>query len=393
VDTFKTACHKNTVRVGTEKIALGRMRSNGARYDADPSLLNCPSGIIDLRLGSRFDHNPEFYLTYMANVDPVEGPTPYYDKFMKDIFLGDKDLIEYYKCLKGYSLTGETKEHKFIVLYGDGGNGKSTDLKLEKDMLGTSDYAPDNYGKKYFQTNRADSLLAKNGLSDDKGNDIAVLHKCRFCSVSELGEQKIKGERLKALASGDELQIRLNYQEFYNSTLQVKIWIQTNFKPNIRGDDEAIWRRAILIPFKANFRDNPDKDLSAKLRSEAPAVLAERIRYAKQWYKMGLPDMPSSLTAELDTWRSGADPILQFTQDCIVKTGHGDVLNSEIHAAYVVWCRQSGIEPLPMQKVSERMLALGFEKGQFYRKGMNLQRGFKNIALVAKAIEYDADEI
>ena len=44
--------------------------------------------------------------------------------FLRDVVCGDVALIAFLQRWCGYSLTGDTREQKFVFIYGDGGNGK-----------------------------------------------------------------------------------------------------------------------------------------------------------------------------------------------------------------------------------------------------------------------------
>ena len=57
--------------------------------------------------------------------------------FLREVFKGDEDLIEYVRRFIGYCLTGSTQEQVFLFLYGEGSNGKSVFIKIVTSLLGT----------------------------------------------------------------------------------------------------------------------------------------------------------------------------------------------------------------------------------------------------------------
>ena len=78
--------------------------------------------------------------------------------------------------------------------------------------------------------------------------------------------------------------------DFFEFKQTQKHIVLGNYKPRLRGDDPAMSRRMLLLPFGATFSGpRADKSLSEKLRREYPGVLvAALIRAAGRWYKDGL---------------------------------------------------------------------------------------------------------
>src|SRR5262249_1649898 len=100
-----------------------------AQLDADPWLLNCTTGTLDVRTGHLRPHRREDLLTKLAAVpfDP-DAPCPQWLRFLDRIMDGNKDLINYLQRVIGYSLTGNVREQCLFFFYGRGANGKSTFL-------------------------------------------------------------------------------------------------------------------------------------------------------------------------------------------------------------------------------------------------------------------------
>jgi len=93
--------------------------------------------------------------------------------------------------------------------------------------------------------------------------------------------------RSEALSGGDALVGRLLYHDQFTFNPTHKIWLSTTYKPDIRGQDEAIWNRLKLIPFEVRFVGKKrDKRLLDKLLRELPGVLAWGVRGAIAWWNM-----------------------------------------------------------------------------------------------------------
>src|SRR3990167_1056257 len=242
-------------------------------FDADPWLLNCTNGALDLRTCDPHPHNPADMITRIAGTlyDP-DATCPLWLEYLDRIFAGNAALIGYLRRAVGYSLTRETGEQCLFFCYGTGANGKSTFLETIRALLG--DYA---------QTAEFTTFLAKQ--SENVRNDIARMAGTRFIAAIEAGEGKRLAETLvKQLTGGDTVTARYLYQDYFEYRPAFKMWLAANHKPTIRGTDNAIWRRIRLVPFTVTIPEaERDSKLSSKLRGELPGILAWAIRGCLEW--------------------------------------------------------------------------------------------------------------
>jgi putative DNA primase/helicase len=76
-------------------------------FDADPWLLNCRNGTVDLRTGTRRPHRREDLITKLCPVvhDP-DATCPQWEQFVRRIMDGNKAMARFLRRLCGYLLTG-----------------------------------------------------------------------------------------------------------------------------------------------------------------------------------------------------------------------------------------------------------------------------------------------
>lgn len=170
------------------------------RFDTDPWLLNVRNGTLDLRTGTLHEHRHEDFISRIAPVDfdpPAKCST--WDEGVLRIMGGDEAKVRYLHRVFGSCLTGITRDQVFFLLYGRGGNGKSTIIETVRAILG--DYAG---------TVRTDALFERGGSGPSE--DVARLDGLRMVTAIESGEGRRLHEALvKSLTGGDRLSARFAY--------------------------------------------------------------------------------------------------------------------------------------------------------------------------------------
>ena len=98
-------------------------------WDANPFLLGTPDGTVDLRTGKLSDPNQHDYITKQTAIAPAgTAACPIWKAFLASCTNNDLCLIRFLQQWAGYMLTGDTREHALLFIFGPGGNGKSVFL-------------------------------------------------------------------------------------------------------------------------------------------------------------------------------------------------------------------------------------------------------------------------
>jgi len=337
-------------------------------FDADPMLFNCANGTIDLRTGSLRPHRREDMLTKLSPVAyDVEAQPGRWLAFLDRVFAGDQQLIKFIQKAVGYSLAGDTSEQCLFICHGVGANGKSVLLKTIGVL--TADYG---------QQVRTETLMIRPYAT--VSNDIAILRGARFISATETDDgQKLAESTVKQLTGGDAVRARFLFQESFQFTPQFKIWLAANHKPEIRGNDHAIWRRIRLVPFNViipKAEQNPHF-FESELEEELPGILAWAVEGCLRWQREGLGE-PEAVTKATADYREEQDAIAGFLSEKCVVGEHYQVTAKEIYYAYKTWCISNGEEALSAKWLGLQLRARGFlpdqdRKNRFYR-GIGLIR-------------------
>lgn len=318
--------------------------------DADPWLLCCTNGTVDLRTGVLKPHDRADKITKRCpvNFEP-NAPAPRFERFVEEI-LPAADVRAFVQRYLGYSLTGSTREHCFVIALGPGGNGKSVLSEAVRHVLG--DYSSDT---------PSDTIMSsKNSRGTE--NDIARLRGSRFVTAKEIEQGKRLDEaRVKQLVGGDTVTARFLFHEFFEFVPSFKLWVYANHRPQIRGTDEGIWRRIALVNFDQCIpADKRDVRLPEKLRDESSGILAWLVRGCLEWQRSGLQP-PSAVRAATEQYRAESNDVARFVDECCVIADFASVKVGTLFDAYRKWLDEQGGNPLPLAKnvFSERLTALG----------------------------------
>lgn len=303
-------------------LAASEVNCDANDFDKDPFLFNCHNGILDLRTGKLTPHFQAAMLTKMASThyDP-QATCPKWNAFLLRIMDGKKHMVDFLQRAVGYSLTSSLAEQAMFFLYGGGANGKSTFIKTVLDMMGEyADQAPSNF------------------LTNPGRFDTARLVGTRFCATVEVTEGKNLAEAIvKMMTGGDRIVAEEKNKDPFATDNTFKIWLAANHKPNVRNNDEAIWRRIKLIPFTVTIPEQEQNhNLLDELRDEFPGILNWAVQGCLEWQKNGIqyPDEVRRATAE---YRADSDVIGQFINDCCIQGPDASAPLKDIFAAYLVW--------------------------------------------------------
>lgn len=347
--------------------SMPQLVTRTADYDADPMLFNCLSGTVDLRDGSIRPHSKADYMTQMGNapIDSEDSDCPQWKQFLLDIMRGDMQMVDYLQRLFGYTLTGDTSEQCFVMMYGNGANGKSTCINVLQYIMG--DYAKTADFNTFLDLNRGAAPR----------NDLAAMVGKRFVVASEGTEGKSLDESvLKQFCGSDTVTARQLHKEFFEFRPVAKIMLATNHKPVVKGTDEGIWRRMRLIPFLACFTAvNCDPRMEAKLKTEAPAILRWMVQGSQLWKTYGL-GMPEAIRDATSQYRSSMDVFQTFLDERCTTERTARVNSQELYENYTNWCGTAGIRiPMKQAGFNQRLEERGFIRQK--SGGRNLWTGLK----------------
>jgi len=345
------------------ELAKPEIPASPEELDADPWLLNCESGTIDLRTEELREHRREDLITKMAPVEYYPAAAaPTWEAFLERVLPGEK-LRRFVQQAAGYSATGSTSEQCMFIHHGPGANGKSTYQETISAALG--DYA---------MPTPTETLLVKR--PGGVPNDVARLKGARYVTASETEEGRRLAESLvKDLTGQDTISARFMWAEWFDFKPTHALHLSTNHKPEIRGTDAAIWRRIRLIPWAVTIPPaEQDRKLPEKLRDELPGILAWIVRGCSAWQREGL-EAPEEVRQATRAYRAEMDVLAAFLADCCLRDEDETAFAGELWGAWKRWCEETGEQIGTQKRFGGRLAERGFLNHRDGRTGRKVWSG------------------
>lgn len=296
-------------------------------------------------------HDRDHHCTTQIPVPYVpQADCPRFRQFLSEIFSGDTDATEKAQAILemiGYSLCSHARFEKFIILVGRGANGKSVILEIIRLLVGyenASAVQPSQFSNRF---QRAHLYLKLVNL------------------VTEVAEgAEISDAELKAIVSGESMTAEHKHQPPFDFAPYCTLWLGTNHMPHTRDFSDALFRRALVIPFNRVFRAGVDADphLKDKLADELPGIMNLALNAYGEALKRGSFTEPQSCLDAKREWRTQADQAAQFVEECCLRDTKGEEESKTLFKAYEQWAIESGIaRRLNHKNFTQRLEKLGMQ--------------------------------
>jgi putative DNA primase/helicase len=288
--------------------------------DSDPLAVNTltgtlkfsvsePTGEGDTRVASfvlhRHDRADRLTKCMTVAYDP-HAQAPRFEAFMQRI-MPDAEIRRFLQRSFGLAMTARM-EQRIWFLYGHGANGKSSLIDLMAKILGD-----------YSATAKIETLTGQTKRGGaDATPDLIPLMGARMVRASEPEQgERLKEGLIKEMTGGEAMLIRALHSDFIEVRPVFKLFISGNHKPEIRGTDDGIWRRVLMVPFKEQIPEKErDIHFGEKLyKAEAAGILNWMIDGLISYLENGL-QVPKAVAEATQAYREENDPIGIFLDAC-----------------------------------------------------------------------------
>lgn len=323
--------------------------------DRDMYLFNTRNCTLDLASGDvieKKDHDPNDHITKLADVEYDEdAECPKWEKFIGEIFEGNEEVIPFLKRAVGYSLTADISGQIWLFAYGTGANGKSLFFNTIEMILGD-----------YFRRVSTEMIMAQKFAQHP--TEIVDLKGARFVVCSEVEDGRRFAEaRIKDLTGYDgKLKGRRMREDNIEFTPTHTMWLFGNHKPEVRGTDEAIWRRIRIVPFTVTIPEKerrPMSEMLAEFRKEKSGILNWMLDGYLDYRENGFREPPAVLEAIQD-YREEMDVLGRFIDEYCFVSSQVSIPASQIWKVYHGWCDDNGEHAMSSKKLNASLRERGF---------------------------------
>lgn len=296
------------------------------------------NGLLEWKPRQLLPFDPKYFIT---NTHPVEydsgAECPAIDKFLDEVS-GDSTMLFYE--LVGNSLLRTSKYETATIIYGTGGNGKTTALQLLNAIHG--------------EDNASHVTLQQLCGQDDKFIS-AELYQKTINVFDDLPKKPAEYTgTLKAMISGSTVTAQKKGRDPFHFKPFVKFFFACNEYPRTNDRTHAFWRRWIILGFEKRFEDgkNADKNLILKLTTpqELSGLLNRALDALAKIEELGCIERSESAEETRLQWLSNSDPVTVFLEKFIVAESGAETRKAVIYPAFVEFCEEQEVSKPPAEK-------------------------------------------
>jgi len=285
------------------------------------------NGMLNLRTLEFREHDREFLSTFMLPVTWSDSGKKCnrFLSFLEETIQTVGPIMQIQE-FAGYCLTTSTSFEKCLLLLGPGADGKSTFLKILRELVGAENTAAVSFPDLEDQFQRS-SLYGK------------------LLNIStEVGSKMVDSQYFKAITSGDPLNAAFKHKNSFEFCPYCKLAFAANRLPRSRDNSDGFFRRILPIRFKRQFINDFDPDLFGKLKAELSEIFVWAVEGLQRlWDQKGFTDCEETRRLMLDH-RRGNNPVLCYVEDRCVLGEDYEVFKKDLYKDYRAYCEESGFE-------------------------------------------------
>lgn len=332
---------------------------NSYLLDQEYACIPCENGYLDLHNLELIEPTKDSYNTVKVDI-PFNVNCQYserIDDFMKFISNGDKMVMDQLYEIAGYCLIRRNNFHKFFVLVGGGGTGKSTYVNLIRKMFKpkyVSSLALSQFDQDYHLSKLIGAMV---NIDDDASNEKILKDAGRF----------------KSAVAGMPVLVRPIYSEPIELHCMATIIVCANSMPRIQDDSEGLYRRLLLVELNNRIKD-PDRDFEHKITDLDMEYFfykaCEAIHRVLRSGRFTMEESEEKLKQKFKVQQSSINKWCQLeyvTVESLINRGL-----KTVYQDYKMWCVMCGYGPFNYGNFAEALIKQ-YKLTTLYDKGMGDQ--------------------
>ena len=320
------------------------------------------NGVFELVEWKLHPHSPDqVTFTYIKAKYAPKAECPIFEGYLHRVTGGDPQLMERFWMVIGYLLIYPARGKFFIFMKGVGNSGKS--------VLGS--FIRSLYPKESISSIRLKNLTNQFGMASLA---TSVINFDMDMSSSKIDDEA--ASRLKQITGGDSMNIPRKYRDDALLERRIKFVFSSNHPLIIDGEDEALIKRIVYLPFNYAIPDDQqDPDLGDKIWKERDAIATKALRYARKLVKLNyiFPEIPQMDNAKCIVRDSIAKTVGKFVQESCDKSESKAVTATEdLYNAYSDYCKEKNMWACSQKAFTKELTQMKIEHTRFRCTGEDM---------------------
>lgn len=320
---------------------------------SEPHYVAAKNGILDLdaifddREDVLLPHTPDWFSRFRLDY-PFEPSSkcPLWMRFLTSAMEGDHERMAVLQEWAGYLLTNKNYLQRFLVLEGDGSNGKTVFFSGITAMLGNENV----------------SHVALEKFSGQFDMMTTIGKSANICG--DVGEiDKVAEAELKQFTGGDVMQFDRKNRDPLAIQPTAKLMMSWNRRPSFRDRSNGLWRRMLIVPF--DYKPSKEEIIRGMDNSkwwiengEAPGILNWAIAGLHRLREQGDFTLSQKHVESIRDFKLTANPALDFLESFIDYCDGGKIIKQDLYEQYKKFCFDLGVRfPLSQRKFGKEVTA------------------------------------
>lgn len=313
----------------------------------DKDIITVKNGLVDLKRMKLlpFSHEYVFDTTIDTAYNPnikepcIDGWTP--SQWLDELSCNNEQIKTLLLQVIADAVNGNYSRRKAILLYGNGSNGKGTFQALIENIVGLQNCANlkiNQFGERFALSQLIGKTVV---IGDDLGAGIYIDDSGAFNSV----------------ITNDAVLIEFKGQQMFSTRLYCTVIQSTNEMPKMRNRSDGTYRRLIIVPFNAKFKDDGDnweiKDEYIHREDVKEWFLQEALKL--KFDKFIEPDISKDL---LEQYKQENDPVADFKAnvfDELVASGMTQFPSKQLYEVFCNYCDQQNYKKWTANKFNKQL--------------------------------------
>lgn len=354
IDTLKSKMEIKGVEIVIAQHARKTIRARRSvltskihRVDHIKPIVNCNNVEVwinkDTGKSEQRAHTYRSYQTKKLNVDyDPSAQCPLFKQTLQEIFVDHEDaddMVRHMGEIMGYAIQPYKPDANWWLLRGEGGDGKSTVLKILEGILGDS------------QLNTTAKILSVGSASANAHAINSLVGKLAVVIEELPTGYTVNDAGVKLLSENKTMEANPKQKGHYDFQYVGSLFMCSNYYPTIRGTKPGDLRRYNIIPFNQQFTQKGVEDLDRAERilkdpDEMAGVLNFLLESYQAYRERGHFKIPASCARAKELWLAESNNVARFIKDSIEKGEDDDDMGkaASLYDTYIAWCNENGLK-------------------------------------------------